>query len=219
MKNKMIAMVVCVLMILGIMPISAFASSNDDIIILYENDAHCVVEGYSKLAAMKKELQQTHDYVGVVSGGDYIQGNSLGAISEGEYMVNLMNLVGYDAVTLGNHEFDYRIENLEELIGKMDTKPICCNFQKIGEDAPVFKPYSIVSYGEIDVAYIGITTPSTLTKSSPAQFKDENGNFIYTFHQTDLYDVVQDYIDSAKEEGADYVIALSHIGYADDAIY
>ena len=219
MKNKMITMVVCVLMILGIMPISAFASSNDDIIILYENDAHCVVEGYSKLAAMKKELQQTHDYVGVVSGGDYIQGNSLGAISEGEYMINLMNLVGYDAVTLGNHEFDYRIENLEELIGKMDTKPICCNFQKIGEDAPVFKPYSIVSYGEIDVAYIGITTPSTLTKSSPAQFKDENGNFIYTFHQTDLYDVVQDYIDSAKEEGADYVIALSHIGYADDAIY
>ena len=219
MKNKIIAILVCVLLVVGIMPTSVFAQSNEDIIILYENDVHCVVEGYSKLSAMKKELQQTYNHVGVVSGGDYIQGTSLGVISRGEYIVNLMNLVGYDAVTLGNHEFDYHMDRLGELVEMMNTKPICCNFQKLGDDAPYFDSYTIVSYGDVDIAYIGITTPSTISSSSPVQFKDENGDFLYTFHPTDLYDLVQTNIDSAKAEGADYVIALSHIGYADDAIY
>lgn len=219
MKIKIIVMLTCILLVVGIIPISIFAGSNDDIVILYENDVHCVVEGYSKLSAMKKELQQTHGYVGVVSGGDYIQGNSLGVVSQGEYIVNLMNLVGYDAVTLGNHEFDFHLTRLEELVGIMNTKPVCCNFQKLGGDEPYFEPYTIVSYGDIDIAYIGITTPSTITTAAPAQFKDENGDFLYTFHQSDLYDIVQENIDAAKSSGADYVIALSHIGYADDAIY
>jgi 2',3'-cyclic-nucleotide 2'-phosphodiesterase (5'-nucleotidase family) len=117
------------------------------------------VGGYPKLAAMKNELLQTHKYVGVVSGGDYVQGQSLGVISRGEYIVKLMNLVGYDALTLGNHEFDYKLDRLNELVGMMNTKPISCNFQKIGEDASYFEPYSIVSYGDVEIAYIGITTP------------------------------------------------------------
>ena len=219
MKNKILAVLFCVLFIVGIVPISAFAQNNDDIIILYENDVHCAIEGYSKLSAMKKELRQTHQHVGVVSGGDYIQGNSMGVISKGEYIINLMNLVGYDAVTLGNHEFDYRMHRLDELVEMMNTKPICCNFQKIGEDASYFDPYTIVSYGDVDIAYIGITTPSTISSSSPAQFKDENGNFVYTFHPSDLYETVQANIDAAKQAGADYVIAVSHIGYAEDEIY
>lgn len=218
-RTKWIAVLLVTLLIVNVLPASAFAASTEDIVILYENDVHCAVEGYSKLAAMKKELQQNHTHVGVVSCGDYVQGNSLGVISQGAYIVELMNLVGYDAVTLGNHEFDYRMERLEALIGMMNTKPICCNFQKNGEDTSYFDPYSIVSYGEVEVAYIGITTPSTITSSSPAQFKDENGNYLYTFHGADLYEVVQNNIDAAKAEGADYIIAISHIGYADDALY
>ena len=85
---------------------------------------HCAVEGYSKLAAMKNELKQTYKHVGVVSCGDYIQGSSLGAISRGEYIIELMNLVGYDAVTLGNHEFDFHLDRLEELVDLMATKPV-----------------------------------------------------------------------------------------------
>lgn len=219
MKNKITAFIVCVLMIAGILPMSVSATNNDDIIILFENDVHCEVEGYSKLAAMKKELQETYSYVGVVSGGDYIQGNSLGIISKGSYVVDIMNLVGYDAVTLGNHEFDYRIERLNELVSMMNTKPVCSNFQKIGDDSPYFEPYTIVSYGDVDIAYIGITTPSTISTASPTQFKDENGNYLYTFNTADLYDIVQSNIDSAEAEGADYIIALSHIGYAEDEIY
>lgn len=220
MKKRITAFVISILLVIGLCPTVVLAvQDTDDIIILYENDVHCVVEGYSKLSAMKKELQEVYAHVGVVSGGDYIQGSSLGSISQGRYIIDLMNLVGYDAVTLGNHEFDYRLDKLNELVGVMNTKPVCCNFRKIGEDKPYFQPYTIVSYGDVDVAYIGITTPSTITSSSPAQFRDDNGEYIYTFNPTVLYDIVQDNIDSAKSAGADYIIALSHIGYADDETY
>ena len=218
--KKIITFVLSAIIVLGIFPTAAFADAvSDDIVILYENDVHCAVEGYSKLAAMKNELQQTHKYVGVVSGGDYIQGSSLGAISRGEYIIELMNLVGYDAVTLGNHEFDFRLDRLQELVDMMETKPVCCNFQEIGEDTSYFDPYKIVSYGDVDIAYIGITTPSTISSSSPAQFKDENGNYKYSFNPTTLYEVVQKNIDAAEAEGAEYIIAISHIGYAEDEIY
>ncbi|MBQ3074473.1 MAG: bifunctional metallophosphatase/5'-nucleotidase, partial [Clostridia bacterium] len=191
----------------------AFAKDEDTVVILYENDVHCALEGYSKLSAMKKELSETYANVGAVSCGDYVQGSSLGVISKGEYVVNIMNLVGYDALTIGNHEFDYRLPRLDELVGMMNTKPVSCNFQRIGEENSYFQPYSIVSYGSVDIAYVGITTPHTLSSSSPAQFKDEQGNYIYTFNAQSLYSVVQKSIDSAKQAGADYVIALSHIGY------
>ena len=219
MKTKITAVLVALLLFVGICPTTVFAATGEDIVILYENDVHCAIEGYSKLAALKNELQESHKYVGVVSGGDYIQGTSLGVVSKGQYIVELMNLVGYDALTLGNHEFDYRIARLEELIGMMNTAPVSCNFQAIGAEESYFEPYSIVSYGETDIAYIGITTPETITSALPAQFKDENGNYIYTFNVTTLYDVVQNSIDEAKAQGADYIIALSHIGYAEDEIY
>ena len=197
------------------------SEKSDDIIILYENDVHSAVEGYSKLSAMKKELLEQHNYVGVVSSGDFIQGGTLAAASRGSYIVELMNLVGYDAVTLGNHEFDYELERLLELVELMNTKPVCSNFSEIGKDTPVFDPYVIKTYGDIDIAYIGITTPETLTTSSPAQFKDENGDYIYTFNQnneennTKLYDTVQENIDKAYLDGAEYVIALTHVGYSE----
>ena len=220
MKKRITAIVLCVLMVICIFPVQAVSAQNtEDIIILYENDVHCVVEGYSKLSALKKELRETYDYVGVVSGGDYIQGTSLGVISQGQYLVDIMNLVGYDAVTLGNHEFDYRMDRLLELVDMMNTKPVSCNFGKAGEMTSFFEPYTIVSYGDVDVAFIGITTPTTNPPLPPTQLKDSNNEYIFTFHPTDLYEVVQKNIDAAKAAGAEYVIALSHIGYAEDEIY
>ena len=190
-----------------------YAKDTDTIVILYENDVHCAVEGYSKLAAMKKELSETYTNVGVVSVGDFVQGGTLGAVSKGEYIVNLMNKVGYDAIALGNHEFDYQLPRLNELNAMSNTKFISCNFQKIGEDKSYFEPYTIVSYGNVDVAYIAITTPETVNSSSPAQFKNDKGELIYTFNESKLYNIVQTNINAAETAGADYVIALSHIGY------
>ena len=190
-----------------------YAADTDTVVILYENDVHCAVEGYSKLAAMKKELSETYTNVGVVSVGDFVQGGTLGAVSKGEYIVNLMNKVGYDAIALGNHEFDYQLPRLNELNAMSNTKFISCNFQKIGEDKSYFEPYTIVSYGSVDIAYIAITTPETINSSSPAQFKNDKDELIYTFNESKLYDIVQTNINAAETAGADYVIALSHIGY------
>lgn len=187
----------------------------ESIVILYENDVHCAIDGYSKIAAMKAELKNSYDYVGVVSSGDFVQGGTIGAVSKGEYIINLMNKVGYDAISLGNHEFDYLLTRLEELNELSNTKFVSCNFSKIGKDSPYFDAYTLVSYGEVEIAYIGITTPETIHSSNPAQFKNENGEIVYTFHESDLYTLVQSNIDAARAAGADYVIALSHVGYSE----
>ena len=216
MKNlckKIITFTLVLCMALSVFTGVVYAKDNDTIVILYENDVHCAVEGYSKLAAMKNELMESYANVGVVSVGDFVQGGTLGAVSKGEYIVNLMNKVGYDAIALGNHEFDYQLPRLNELNAMSNTKFISCNFQKIGEDKSYFEPYTIVSYGNVDVAYIAITTPETINSSSPTQFKNDKGELIYTFNESKLYDIVQTNINAAETAGADYVIALSHIGY------
>lgn len=213
MKKRLLSCIVCICMALCSLNAATFAKDFETIVILYENDVHCAVEGYSKLAAMKNELKSEYEYVGVVSSGDFVQGGTLGAVSKGEYIVELMNLVGYDAIAPGNHEFDYTISRLTELYELSETKYISCNFAKIGEEKTYFEPYTIVSYGDVDIAYIGIITPETITSARPSQFKSENGEIIYTFNESRLYELVQESIDEATEDGADYVIALSHIGY------
>ena len=212
-KKRLLSCIVCICMVLCSLNAVAFAKDSETIVILYENDVHCAVEGYSKLAAMKNELKSEYEYVGVVSSGDFVQGGTLGAVSKGEYIVELMNLVGYDAIAPGNHEFDYTISRLTELYELSETKYISCNFAKIGEEKTYFEPYTIVSYGDVDIAYIGIITPETITSARPSQFRNENGEIIYTFNESRLYELVQESIDEATEDGADYVIALSHIGY------
>ncbi|MBR2885775.1 MAG: 5'-nucleotidase C-terminal domain-containing protein [Clostridia bacterium] len=213
MKKRLLSCIVCLCMMLCSLNAATFAKDSETIVILYENDVHCAVEGYSKLAAMKNELKSEYEYVGVVSSGDFVQGGTLGAVSKGEYIVELMNLVGYDAIAPGNHEFDYTISRLTELYELSETKYISCNFAKIGEEKTYFEPYTIVSYGDVDIAYIDIITPETITSARPSQFRNENGEIIYTFNESRLYELVQESIDEATEDGADYVIALSHIGY------
>lgn len=213
MKKRLLSCIVCICMVLCSLNAVVFAKDSESIVILYENDVHCAVEGYSKLAAMKNELKSEYEYVGVVSSGDFVQGGTLGAVSKGEYIVGLMNLVGYDAIAIGNHEFDYTISRLSELFELSKTKYISCNFAKIGEEKTYFEPFTIVSYGDVDIAYIGIVTPETITSARPSQFRNENGEIIYTFNESRLHEVVQESIDKATKSGADYVIALSHIGY------
>ncbi len=185
----------------------------NEIIILYENDVHSQVDGYPKISALRNELAlKENTKVGIVSVGDFIQGESLCTISKGEYIINIMNLVGYDAVALGNHEFDYKIPRLFELTKMMKTKPICANLKNVKNNKQLFDSYKIVKYGNKKIGYIGITTPSTIAISSPKQFFDENNNLLYSFSDEDFFEVVQKNIDSVKRKGVDYVVVLSHLG-------
>jgi len=184
--------------------------------VLYENDVHCGVDGYANFAALKNEMKATHKYVTVVSNGDFVQGGSLGASSHGRNIINIMNAVGYDYVTLGNHEFDYGIPRQMELMDALEAECLCCNFKDLRTGKQIYEPYHIVNYGGFDVAYVGMSTPYTINSSTPTYFKDEQGNYVYSFCIDNFYETVQNAVNSARAKGADFVVVLSHLGDEDE---
>ena len=184
------------------------------IVILYENDVHCAVEGYARLAGQRDaELQQT-PYVSVVSCGDFAQGNTVGSLTRGEAVVRIMNAVGYDYLTVGNHEFDYTVPQMEHLSQMLTAKTLCCNFSRLTADGEqdLFPAYEVKNYGGTKVAFVGVATPSTFRSSTPTYFVDDDGNLLYNFHQHDTYERVQQAVDEARGKGAKIVIVLSHLG-------
>ena len=150
---------------------------SNPIVIIYENDVHCAVDGYAKLATIREQQKTLTPYVTTVSCGDFIQGDVVGAISTGGHIIDIMNLVEYDFVTLGNHEFDFGVPRMFELTEKLNAQVIDANFRHIPTNTPVFPAYEIVTYENVDIAYIGLTTTSTLS-SSPKKFHNESGTFI-----------------------------------------
>ena len=193
------------------------ALPTNPIVVIYENDVHCAVEGYALMASVKKEMQQKTPYVSTVSCGDFVQGNLVGSVSQGEHIVNIMNQVGYDVVTLGNHEFDFGLKQLFSLTKQLEATTVCCNFRNLHSMKTVYPPYKIISYDQTDIAFIGITTTATSTNTSPLTYQDEAGNIIYDFTKQNFYSNIQRHIDAARAEGADYVVALTHLGeYPDE---
>lgn len=189
-------------------------SKPKSIVILYENDAHCQISGYSKLCGLKEAiLSADTSYVAVVSAGDFLQGALPGAYSHGEFIVQLMNRVGYDAVTIGNHEFDYGMERALELLPRLHTSVVCANLFAKDAPKPIFSPYVIKRYGDKRIAFVGVTTPDAMQSEAYAFF-DENQHQVYDLRTEEVYSLVQEAVDNARAEGADYVIVLSHMGEA-----
>lgn len=198
----------------------------EDIVILYTNDVHCEIEdniGYAGLAAYRKEMQESYRYVALVDCGDAIQGDFIGTVSDGEYIVDIMNKLEYDFAVIGNHEFDYGMEQLSYLIEKAEAEYLACNITYTGKGQNAIEdvvPYEIVKYGNTKVAFIGVATPESTTKSTPSFFM-EDGEFVYEFARgnegKNLYECVQKSVDECRKKGADYVILLSHLGNSDEA--
>lgn len=182
------------------------------IVILYDNDAHCHVDGYPYVAALKQQMLETTPNVLLVSAGDYVQGGSLGAASKGGYIVEVMNAVGYDAVTLGNHEFDYGMARLAELSKSLDAEIVDCNLVSLETGDLMYAPYKMFKFDGVDVAVLGISTPYSFVSSMPSYFQDAEGNMLYSLCTYNFYDVVQNYVDEARGAGADYVVVISHLG-------
>lgn len=194
------------------------------IVVLYTNDIHCAVNedeenqvlGYARIAGLKKQLEAEGNDVILADMGDAIQGDVIGTLSEGEYIIDIMDQVGYDLAVPGNHEFDYGMDQFLSLAEKASFPYLSCNFKDLTSGEPVFEPYEMMEADGKTIAFIGICTPKTITSSTPKYFQNEDGEFIYGFEQdedgTALYECVQEAADSARDEGADYVIALSHLG-------
>ena len=216
--RKFFAMLLTLAMVLSLMVPTAWAAE-EDVTILYTNDVHTYINkdlGYSSLAALKESLGEN---VLLVDAGDHSQGTAFGSMDKGETIIKLMNAAGYDAATLGNHEFDYGMDGRINITDEWAQFPyLSCNFyhEKDGVAGdPVLDAYKVFEVGGLKVAFVGITTPESFTKSTPAYFQDEAGNYIYGIAGGEdgaaLYAAVQKAIDAAAAD-ADIVIALGHLG-------
>ena len=226
--SKFLSMLVILVMMLTLFtPVTAFAGTGE-ITILYTNDIHTYIDNsdedgftYSKLATLKKQYED----VLLVDAGDHIQGTAFGSMDKGETINDLMEAAGYDLATLGNHEFDYGMLQALNVAQNSAFPYVSCNFYNekdgvVGDT--VLDSYKIFEKAGKKIAIIGITTPETFTKSTPAYFQNEKGEYIYGIAGGDdgkaLYAAVQKAADAAKAAGADYIIALGHLGVDEASI-
>ena len=221
--KKLFAILMCALMVVGMIPALAFAEPAEDITIFYTNDVHTYIDKaaekgwrYSEIAALK-EAAGTNALL--VDCGDHVQGTAYGSMDNGATVIELMKEAGYDAATLGNHEFDYGMLRALQITQNGTIHYLSCNFYEESNGVRgdnVLDSYKIFTVGGKKVAIIGITTPESFTKSTPAYFQDGSGNYIYGIaggtEGVALYADVQNAIDAAKAAGADYIIGLGHLG-------
>ena len=220
MLKKLLAVLLVVSMLMTGLAFAEEATEveHQPVVVLYTNDVHCGIEdaiGYAGLAAYEKAYEKLGYEVILVDNGDAIQGGPIGTLSKGEYIIDIMNAVGYDIATIGNHEFDYGMDEFMSLREKAEFPYISANFCDL-EGNTILDPYVIKELGGWKVAFVGASTPETFTKSTPTFFQDGEGNYIYSFCQgedgANLYAAVQKAVDAARAEGAEIVIVMSHLG-------
>ena len=190
------------------------ANPDQDIVILYTNDVHCGVDdhiGYAGLAYYKKEAEKRTPNVTLVDAGDAVQGATIGMISNGRYIIEIMNAVGYDLAVPGNHEFDYGMGQFENFAKTLSCGYVSCNFRDAVTGQLVFEPYKMISYknaaGAVKVAFVGACTPETIVTSTPASFMDSYENYIYDFDGdvtgAKLCASIQKAVNVARDAGGD----------------
>ena len=223
--KKSLSLLLAATLVLGAgATVSAAESTADSngITVLYTNDVHTYIDGsngvtYSQIATLK---DATKDVL-LVDAGDHIQGTAYGSMDKGATIIKLMNATGYDLATLGNHEFDYGMEGCLNAIRWANFPFVSCNFAKLDPatgkvTGNVLDSYKIFEVGGKRIAFVGITTPESFTKSTPAYFQNEKGEYIYEIAGGNdgeaLYQAVQAAIDQAAAEKVDYIIAVGHLG-------
>lgn len=222
--RKLLSILCSVLLIVLLsIPVSAAnAEKSNDIVILYTNDTHAYIDGplsFDTIGALKKNLEKQYRYVLLVDAGDHLQGTAFGSMDQGASVLQLMNKAGYDLATPGNHEFDYGMDIFLERAREAEFPYLSCNLynQEDGvRGENLLESFQAYHFGKEIVAFIGITTPETIVKSTPAYFQDENGNFCYGISGGEngqaLYDDVQFAVDAIRRAGATKVIAVGHLG-------
>ena len=196
---------------------------SDDIVIIHTNDVHAGIMdniGYDGLLLYKKELQKKYKNVIIIDVGDHSRGGIIGVVSKGIGIIDIMNYIGYDITTLGNHEFDFSIEQIKTFNQTLKNGYICANFCYRENKTSIFPPYKIINVGEQKIGFIGVVTPTTLIKTNIHTILNKEGKRIYDFlsdnQGQEFYDTVQKYIDELKKEKTNYIIILAHLGNIDE---
>lgn len=200
----------CLLILTLALVAGCTAKEQRSIVILYDNDVHCNIDGYAIMKGLSDAISDTA-WVGMTSSGDFLHGGTAGALSNGRYVLDIMKYMEYDAVGLGNHEFDYGVPHLLEVMEESKLPIVCANLRPLDSKTPMFAPYTIRKYGERSVAFIGIVTPESLISESYA-FYDKQGNQLYSLSEDSLIELVQTTVNKIRKTDADYVVLLSHLG-------
>ncbi len=202
---------------------NCFFGDKADVTILYTNDVHTYIDNkspkptYAAIAALKKSIEDTGRDVLLVDAGDHIQGTAYGSMDDGATIIELMNEAGYDLATPGNHEFDYGMARAKAVLQEADFPYVSCNWVDLRTGFNVLPSVKFFFVGGRKIAFVGVTTPETFTKSTPAYFmNDAQTKYIYDILGGEdgqkLYDAVQKAIDKAEFWGADTIIGLGHLG-------
>ena len=201
---------------------ACWTGEKSEVTILYTNDVHTYIDKqapqltYAAIAALKQSYQNAGKKVLLVDAGDHVQGTAYGSMDEGASIIELMNAAGYDAATPGNHEFDYGMDRAKELMRDADFPYLSCNWVDLRTNLRVLPEIKVFVRGGVRIAFVGITTPETFTKSTPAYFMNKaQTKYIYDILGGEdgqkLYSAVQKAVDKAKCL-ADVVIGLGHLG-------
>ena len=214
--RKFLSVLLAMAMVLSL-SVTSFAADTDSeakaemagkTVILHTNDVHGAIEGYAYITALKADYEAKGAEVILVDAGDYSQGEVYVSDTKGLDAVEMMNVTGYDVVTLGNHEFDYGYAQLKENMTKADFKILCANVY--GEDGiPIFDAnYTYTTKSGVKIGFFGMETPEAQTKANPALIKGLK-------FDTDLKAVAEKQLEALKDD--DVVIALSHLGVDDSS--
>ena len=201
---------------------ACWLGDKSDVTILYTNDVHTYIDKqspkltYAAIADLKQSYQNAGKDVLLVDAGDHVQGTAYGSMDEGASIIKLMNAAGYDVATPGNHEFDYGMDRAKAIMKEADFPYLSCNWVDLRTTLRVLPSVKVFVRGGRRIAFVGVTTPETFTKSTPAYFMDKaQRKYIYDIQGGEdgkkLYDAVQKAIDKAKLL-ADVVIGLGHLG-------
>ena len=201
---------------------ACWTGEKSEVTILYTNDVHTYIDKqapeltYAAIAALKQSYQNAGKKVLLVDAGDHVQGTAYGSMDQGASIIELMNAAGYDAATPGNHEFDYGMDRAKELMRDADFPYLSCNWVDLRTNLRVLPEIKVFVRGGVRIAFVGITTPETFTKSTPAYFMNKTQTkYIYDILGGEdgqkLYSAVQKAVDKAKCL-ADVVIGLGHLG-------
>ena len=201
---------------------ACWLGDKSDVTILYTNDVHTYIDKqspkltYAAIADLKQSYQNAGKDVLLVDAGDHVQGTAYGSMDEGASIIKLMNAAGYDVATPGNHEFDYGMDHAKAIMKEADFPYLSCNWVDLRTTLRVLPSVKVFVRGGRRIAFVGVTTPETFTKSTPAYFMDKaQRKYIYDIQGGEdgkkLYDAVQKAIDKAKLL-ADVVIGLGHLG-------
>lgn len=190
------------------------------VVILHTNDTHGAdldeegtSFGMAGVAQLKKDFEAAGADVLLVSAGDSIMGKPLVSADQGKSAIEFMNAAGYDAMTVGNHELDFGIDNLKALAKDADFPILCADMTTEADGKTVFDSNKIFEIGGVKVGVFGLATPETLTKADASKMPG------ITFPQTDkLYAVAQAQVDELNKAGADLIVCLGHLGIDDESI-